>query len=207
MLGLIFISVFRNSFFVSFLIFSIFFSMVFVLSVRSFIFFSLNEKFVQSIDRVIMEEPGIIRLLIIEFFSFLASFNSYISFNSNNRIGFRCESSVIICFIKKMFLMTQFFVSFEIFINKFVLSFKSLRIGKRFFFHFLIFFSSSFINMGSKNESCFRGEPKGSSASIPQTVKKQKSFFCPFFFVESLLGDCNLDVCHGFRRKGNKIFI
>jgi hypothetical protein len=36
--------------------------------------------------------------------------------------------------------------------------------------------------------------PKGSSASIPQTVKKQKLFFCLFFFVGSLERNLNLDL-------------
>ena len=62
-----------------------------------------------------------------------------------------------------------------------VFSFETFR---EFFFTFLIIFLSS-LYMGSKKEGWFRGEPKGSSVSIPQTVKKLKFSFFPFFFIGS----------------------
>ncbi|KAL3648436.1 30S ribosomal protein S11, chloroplastic [Castilleja foliolosa] len=41
------------------------------------------------------------------------------------------------------------------------------------------------VDQGLKKETRFRGKPKGSSASIPQTVKKQKADFCFCFFIRS----------------------
>lgn len=37
--------------------------------------------------------------------------------------------------------------------------------------------------------------------------KKRVFFLFPFFLIESLQGDCNLDPCQGFSKKGNTIFI
>ena len=51
--------------------------------------------------------------------------------------------------------------------------------------------------MGSKKEGVFRGEPKGSSVSLPKIVKKQTS-------SREVSG---LDVCQGFRWKGYTILI
>ena len=140
-----------------------------------------------------------------ESFSFLVSFNSDTSLNPNNRIGFLFDFDII-SFTNRILLMNQFFVSFGKCRNIFLFSLKIVRVRKPFFFNFLIFFFN-FLKMGSKSESSFRGEPKGSSVSIPQTVKKQKSCFCLFFFIGSLEKNFNLDLCQGCSRKGNRIFI
>ncbi|KAL7149401.1 hypothetical protein ABFS83_05G038200 [Erythranthe nasuta] len=121
-----------------------------------------------------------------ESFSSLISLDSYTStsLNRNNRIGFIFDSSSLI-FLKKITLsIIHFFISFETFRSNFVFPLKTIRTRKYFFFNFPIFFSIS-LKMDLKKEGRFRGEPKGSSVSIPQTVKKQKSSFSFFFFIRS----------------------
>nr|ULF02923.1 NADH-plastoquinone oxidoreductase subunit 5 [Sanicula orthacantha var. stolonifera] len=196
------------TFFFSFVILFILFLIVLVLSVIFRIFFSISKYFVPSLKFILLKESLIVRLLIIGSFSWVVSMDSYTSLNLNNRVGFPFESSFFILLIKgnKPFLITPFFVSFESCRIFLVFSFKILRTWKLFFFIFRISFFTSF-KIGLKKEYFWWVEPKGRLVCVPQTVKKQ-NFFCSFF--SSLLeekGDRDLDLCQGFKKKGNTIFI
>ena len=192
----------RGFFFLSFLIFSTWSQIWVFLSARSLIFLSISESFVQSPDTILMGDSWMILLLILESFSFWLG--SLFWLGSETCVTPKKKrSSFTLISINRTILIIHLILSFRIFRKPFMLSFRIIRKKKPFFFTFLIFFSSVFW-MGSKKKGFFRGEPKGSSVSIPQTVKKQK-FFC--FFLRSLWWDRSFFLCQGFREKGNRIFI
>nr|QGT35006.1 NADH-plastoquinone oxidoreductase subunit 5 [Torilis scabra] len=186
----------------------VFFLIVLVLSFRFLIFLSLSEEFVLSVDFIFINESRIILFLIIYSFFLLVSPDSYTFLNINNRVGCIFKNSFFILFInrKKTFFITTPFGSFESCIKSFVFSFKTLRTLKLLVFVFWIFFFSS-LKMGLKKEGFVGTEPKGSVVCAPQAVKK-KNFCCSFFrsLYEEKEG-LNLDLCQGFKWKGNTIFI
>ena len=123
-------------FFLFFCNFFYFISYCLCSGIQIFHFFFCQWIFIQSINRIEVENLWIVRLLIGEFFSFIVSFNSYTSLNPNNRIGFLFyfENLFIISFRNRISLMNQFFVSFGKCRNSFLFSFKIVRVRKPFFF-------------------------------------------------------------------------